>query len=205
MDEINENMGEKDLDLLRLDIGRKYLPDPPNTGEKRLPWISVADVLARAQADGKIPETKFVPVMPDFDNSEFPKKFGFTPDPGIAPLVKVFYRLGIPPMQSCEGHTDRGMGFPYVGFFNENLFRFLALVKDWDEINDNGFIIRIVDTKAEEFRGKHFEFISGYELEKSQSMFERLRKYLEMKYLVRLREIPRSSFDKLRMVSEVEP
>lgn len=183
MDEIKENMGEKDIDLLRLDIGRKYLPDPPNEGEKRLPWISVGDVLKKATENGEIPETRFEPVMPDFDNSEFPKKFGFTPDPGIAPLVKVFYRLGTAPMQSCEGHTDRGRGFPYVGFFNENLFRFLVLVKDWDEVNDNGFIIRIVDTKAEEFRGKHFEFISGYDLEKSQQMFERLRKYLEKKYL----------------------
>lgn len=139
-------------------------------------------IIMRAKDQGDLSPADFQTSLKLEKPEDLTGQLHFTADDKIADLVIVLNNLGITTVQSCEGHKDRGLHYPFVDFPNIMLFRLLAHLEKWPEAFSEDIALFQHYGDSPGFTKQTFSLIfdSG-NLEKDQLLAQNLADYLRPK------------------------
>lgn len=178
----NSKFERTDLIGLHREISAEYLGITPKTDHIKTPILDLQNVLDKVKQDGKLPTADFKYVYPDIEVKDMTKTWGFTSDPKIADLVITLNRLGLSTSSACEGHPNQQESFSLVSFWNEEFYKVLAHLADWEEVRSSKVKIRSVQTGWDTIKGRMFDIIFDTgNLSETQKLAQRFSDYLKSK------------------------
>lgn len=144
--------------------------------------IQASELIQVVNSEHTLSDPRYKIVDTDLTTSNLTQEKGFTADPKIINLVVSFNRLGYNTIDSCEGHLDRGNGFPRVSFWASELYEILSIINDWGKVRNINDVALISGEGVKESNRTYFSltFITR-ELKESQDLAQELSDFINSK------------------------